>query len=55
MIKIQEIKIQVLGKDKNRQYTLLPDEQLKSFDEAIDYLMSLDQSGDFEKEDKPKF
>lgn len=55
MIKIQEIKIQVLGKDKNRSYTLEPEEEIKTIDEATDYLMSLDQSGDFEEENKIPF
>ena len=54
-IKIDEIKIRVFGKDRNRSYLLEPEEKKTSIDEAIDYLMELDQSGDFEKPDKPKF
>ena len=55
MIKINEIKIQILGKDKNRSYALEPEEKKTSIDEAVDYLMELDQSGDFEKPEKPVF
>jgi len=55
MIKIDEIKIQILGKDKNRSYLLEPETKTTSIDEAIDYLVELAESGDFEKPEKPKF
>lgn len=38
MIKLTEIKITILGKDRNYSYTIEPEEPLTTIDDAISYL-----------------